>query len=243
VPKLLVSVRDAQEARLALAAGVDLIDVKEPLRGSLGAADAHVIDEVIGLVAGRTPVSAAFGELADFSGAAFRGIAGLSFFKIGLAGCARRQTWARDLAAAIGCAPTGALPVAVAYADWQTAHAPLPDEVLACAAELGCRALLVDTFSKHDGALTNHWPIAQIARFARAARDARLLLVLAGSLDADSIRQVLPLQPDYIAVRGAACRGGRSASLDAARLRHLIDLVKGQTAAPTAAAECGRKFA
>ena len=35
---LLVSVRSASEARVALAAGVDVIDVKEPNRGSLGAA-------------------------------------------------------------------------------------------------------------------------------------------------------------------------------------------------------------
>ena len=34
--KLLVSVRDAAEAIDALAGGADLIDVKEPLAGSLG---------------------------------------------------------------------------------------------------------------------------------------------------------------------------------------------------------------
>ena len=36
---LLVSVRDAAEAELALAGGADVIDVKEPNRGSLGAAE------------------------------------------------------------------------------------------------------------------------------------------------------------------------------------------------------------
>ena len=37
--RLLVSVRSAAEAEVALGAGADLIDVKEPSRGSLGAAD------------------------------------------------------------------------------------------------------------------------------------------------------------------------------------------------------------
>ena len=37
-PKLLVSVRSADEARAALAGGADLIDVKEPAHGPLGAA-------------------------------------------------------------------------------------------------------------------------------------------------------------------------------------------------------------
>ena len=61
--RLLVSVRSADEARTALAAGVDLIDVKEPARGSLGAASPGVVADVVGAVAGRVPVSAALGEL------------------------------------------------------------------------------------------------------------------------------------------------------------------------------------
>ena len=61
--RLLVSVRDADEAKVALAAGVDLIDVKEPLRGALGAADAEQIAAVVREVNGRVPVSAALGEL------------------------------------------------------------------------------------------------------------------------------------------------------------------------------------
>jgi uncharacterized protein (UPF0264 family) len=61
--KLLVSVRSAEEAGLAIAGGADLIDVKEPLEGSLGAASPTVIDEVLDRVGGRGPVSVACGEL------------------------------------------------------------------------------------------------------------------------------------------------------------------------------------
>ena len=42
-PGLLVSVRSAAEALSALAGGADVIDVKEPNRGSLGAADDETI--------------------------------------------------------------------------------------------------------------------------------------------------------------------------------------------------------
>ncbi|MEX0712176.1 MAG: (5-formylfuran-3-yl)methyl phosphate synthase, partial [Pirellulales bacterium] len=45
--KLLVSVRSLAEARLALAAGVDLIDLKEPARGSLGALDPAVARQIV----------------------------------------------------------------------------------------------------------------------------------------------------------------------------------------------------
>jgi len=61
-PQLLVSVRSADEARAALAGGADLIDVKEPSRGPLGAADSEVIGDVLRAVDGRVPVSAALGE-------------------------------------------------------------------------------------------------------------------------------------------------------------------------------------
>ena len=45
--RVLVSVRDALEARIALDCGVDLIDVKEPLRGPLGAADAVAMADML----------------------------------------------------------------------------------------------------------------------------------------------------------------------------------------------------
>src|SRR5205085_11196960 len=46
VPKLLVSVRSAAEATLALRGGADWIDVKDPTRGSLGAATMATICDV-----------------------------------------------------------------------------------------------------------------------------------------------------------------------------------------------------
>ena len=45
-PRLLVSVRNADEARSALLGGADIIDVKEPLNGSLGRASAAVTQQI-----------------------------------------------------------------------------------------------------------------------------------------------------------------------------------------------------
>jgi len=41
--RLLVSVRDASEARAALAGGAGIIDAKEPLNGPLGAVSSDVL--------------------------------------------------------------------------------------------------------------------------------------------------------------------------------------------------------
>src|SRR6187402_1196662 len=119
---LLISVRSADEAAIALAGGADVIDVKEPSRGALGAATPFVWDEVRQVVAGRRPVSVALGELLDddieeLASAAF----GCEFAKIGLAGCQGSAGWMSRWVQTIGQLPPGVQPVPVAYADWHGA--------------------------------------------------------------------------------------------------------------------------
>jgi uncharacterized protein (UPF0264 family) len=112
--------------------------------------------------------------------------------------------------------------VAVVYADWSKARAPRPDCVLEEARRLDCRAVLIDTFEKSAGNLLNHWPIEDLSIFVAEIRRRAMLAVLAGSLDRDAIGRVLPLAPDYIAVRGAACQGRREGSLDYQRVCSLV---------------------
>jgi (5-formylfuran-3-yl)methyl phosphate synthase len=91
--QLLVSVRNAQEAVIAADSGADIVDVKEPDRGSLGFAGAATVRDVVDAVADRMPVSAALGECLDWSmenrdmnALRFDGMEqSLSFVKMGLA--------------------------------------------------------------------------------------------------------------------------------------------------------------
>ena len=223
--KLLVSVRDVAEARIALVGGADLIDVKEPSRGALGAADAATIDSVVAHVAGRVPVSAALGELLSANRLEASLGGRVSYAKFGLSGCLGANDWTHRWQAAIRSLPRHVTPVAVAYADWQAAGAPDPWEVLARAGHFGCGAVLVDTFDKKSGPLGRHISLADLARFIAAARSARLVCVVAGRLGRREIGEILPLEPDYVGVRGAACSGGRTGRLQPARVRRLADLV------------------
>jgi len=225
---LLVSVRSAAEAAIALRAGADLIDVKEPRRGPLGRADRAVMAEVVGCVAGRVPVSAALGELRDvirYGGEGTKKLAaipaGLAFAKLGLAGCAAWIDWPDRWGAALRKLPMGITPVAVAYADWRPAAAPSPEEVLEQGTALGCGAALMDTHDKSRGRLFDHTGMAALADWVDQARRLGMLVVLAGSLHVDTIVRAAELGPDYVAVRGAACSGGRDGMLDAARVAAL----------------------
>ncbi len=136
MPQLLVSVRDCGEAAVALAADVDLIDVKEPRAGSLGAATVGVIDGVLRLVNGRRPVSVALGELVDNAATRANQLATHcrryppAFAKIGLARCADRTSWQQELQAAFACLDSETVRVAVAYADLDAARSPEPGTIL-----------------------------------------------------------------------------------------------------------------
>jgi (5-formylfuran-3-yl)methyl phosphate synthase len=68
--KLLVSVTDAREARAAVQGGVDIVDVKNPAEGSLGAPTPGMIARVRDTVPPELPVSAAIGDLPNLPGTA-----------------------------------------------------------------------------------------------------------------------------------------------------------------------------
>jgi len=239
--KLLVSVRSAEEAADAISAGADLIDVKEPSAGSLGAATPKVVAAVMKVVAGRRPTSIALGELnqgiAEWKSFAER----LSpdrlpqFVKFGLAGCSTRPGMPRRWKAALATLPESVAPVAVLYADWSVAGSPTRNLVLRYAQRLHCRALLIDTYDKRGPGLLGLWSDAALARCVAAARNAGLLVVLGGQVTAEQFDRLLPHSPDFIAVRGAVCRGDRSGRLDPELVKRLCErLQNSRGAMPTA---------
>jgi uncharacterized protein (UPF0264 family) len=214
MPRLIVSVRNRVEAQDALAGGADLLDVKEPTRGSLGAPDLTDVADILGLAAGRCPVSAALGELIGYR----KNLIGLpvSYLKWGLAGCAGTPEWPERffrLVDLIRTAVPEARPVAVAYADWQRAQAPSPHQVLEEGRKTGCSAFLIDTCIKDGRGILSWFGLPELRALRAAAHDQEMEFALAGSLQADDIPAALELAPEWIAVRGAVCRGGRKGPL------------------------------
>src|SRR5262245_36077075 len=234
-PGLLVSVRSADEARAALAGGADVIDVKEPNRGPLGAANREVIAEVVRVVDGRAPVTAAAGELVDLlptlaDNSCATMPVGVSFAKIGLSQCATinnwQSHWQQALTALRGDGPLQALPVAVVYADWQAAGSPAPNEIYSAALDIDCRVVLIDTWNKFSGTLFNYLPLGELRFFVDRVRSSgKFVVVLAGSLTAANLLTAMELQPNLIAVRGAACDAGRNGAISQKRVSNLCMLL------------------
>jgi len=240
---LLVSVRDAAEAAAALAGGAAIIDVKEPAHGSLGAACPGTIAAVARVVGRGRPWTMACGELIAGDGrdqaAVGRGVIRIvallegvwaaltpaaalpAGVKVGLAGAAGRD-WRRPLAALHAGLPPGVQGVAVAYADWHRAGAPSPEEVIAAAAELGARALLIDTFDKAGGGLFACSPPGAVSAWVAAARAAGLDVALAGRLALAEIPAAWAVGPEVVALRSAVCSNGRSGRVESALVRAAV---------------------
>jgi uncharacterized protein (UPF0264 family) len=231
-----VSVRSAAEAEAALEGGAHVIDVKEPLRGSLGRAGDTVIAEVIERVGNRRPVSAAMGELANPSDAIPYGRPGIAFAKWGLFGMGRNADWRLLLAETerrLKESTPACQMVTVAYADWQWAGAPPVEEVLAFALQRPGSVLLLDTFQKAPArdtgttpTLLDLLPRKQIAALCGACQDAGVRVALAGSLRAAQIEELKAVRPNWFAVRGAVCdEGRREAAVSVRKVRTLVELL------------------
>jgi uncharacterized protein (UPF0264 family) len=239
--RLLVSVRSADEVWAAVAGGADIIDVKEPSRGALGAVDPEVAAAVAGRVPESTPLSVALGDPAGLGSVeatvrrlSVRRQAGDVILKLGFAGVSSEAVVAERLAAAIAAAPSEGSPelVAVAYADWARAGAPSPDDVARAASRAGVRGVLLDTSIKDGRDLFSSISQDDLSRWIRVARAAGLLVAVAGSLDADGIVRLLETPPDVVGVRGAACDGGRLGLVSAARVRTLRAVVDASNGRP-----------
>jgi uncharacterized protein (UPF0264 family) len=212
VTRMLASVRSVDEARVALAGGADVIDLKEPLAGPLGAVPASVAAEVVRLVDGRAPVSAAVGDL-PASPALLRAAVeqmaatGVSFVKVGLFGRGPFDAYLEGLAP---LARLGVAMVAVLFADCG------PDfGLLGSIAAAGFQGVMLDTADKRGAGLRTHLSDEMSGEFVRRARRLRLFAGLAGSLTADDIVPLLRLRPDYLGFRGALCVGqARGSALD-----------------------------
>ncbi|MEM6473400.1 MAG: (5-formylfuran-3-yl)methyl phosphate synthase [Planctomycetota bacterium] len=222
----LISVRNREEARIAASHGVDIIDLKEPLNGSLGSARPDVIRSILGdpLLRSLT-LSVALGEGRDAIERASRLPAGFRFAKAGPAGmtsvAALREFWS-ELRQRI---PDTTELVAVAYADFQQAQCPPPRQVVELAAELHFGRVLIDTNRKENGSSISLLGDSGIADVATRAARKSLWWSLAGSLALETISRCWDdwrsreIQPNCLAVRGDACAAGRTGSLCPERLR------------------------
>jgi uncharacterized protein (UPF0264 family) len=230
-PRLLASVADLDETAVACALGADIIDLKDPARGALGAWPLERLREAVRLVAGRRLVSATVGDLPmvpDLVLAAAKRTAatGVDIVKVGMFADGDRVAC---IAALGGAARDGVRLVAVLMADQG-----LDLSLLVLLADAGFHGAMLDTADKRAESLRHRLDSAQLRTFVDRARSLGLLTGLAGSLRLADIAPLAALRPDYLGFRGALCRSGRETALDPAALATIRDALRA-AAVPRAA--------
>jgi uncharacterized protein (UPF0264 family) len=227
-PGLLVSVRSAEEVAAALAGGADIIDVKEPSKGPLAAAEAEVVAAVIDAVHGRVPVSAALGEWSPhaITDAHWHLELPLQYVKWGLAGYAHTPGWGEGLLDTRRELPIATEMVLVAYADWERAKSIPPAEVAKFAKRFRFKAFLLDTFGKDGKTLLDFMKPAEIADIVEGLKRVYTTVAVGGSLWPEHLKQLKGVAPHYYAVRTSVCAANkRDGLIDAARVRKWKELL------------------
>ncbi len=216
--KLLISPSNEREAEEAIAGGADIIDVKNPAEGSLGANFPWVIKKIREITPKRLQVSCTLGEIPNLPGSislAALGAAslGVDYIKVGLFGIKKSEEAVRLLEsvnrAAKECNPRIKV-TSAGYADAEKIGAIDPMLVPEISKQAKIDVVMIDTYAKDGKTLFDNLPLKKVKSFVDCAHSLGLEVALAGSLRKQDLSVVYDLGADVVGIRGAAClRGNR----------------------------------
>jgi uncharacterized protein (UPF0264 family) len=212
--KLLVSVVNRTEALDSIKGGADILDVKNPKEGSLGANFPRVIREVKEIMPKNLELSATIGDLPNLPGTASlaalgAAVSGVDYVKVGLFGVKTSEeatTLMTEVVRAVKEYDSDLKTIASGYADFRYVGCVSPMELPTVAHKAGADGVLVDVKIKNGkDNLFSFLSDERLGDFVTQAHNYNLLAALAGSLDKQDIQRVHSLGADIIGVRGAVC--------------------------------------
>lgn len=199
--QLLISVKNLEETKLALNVGVDIIDLKDPSLGALGALNLGETAQIVQLVDSLTIVSATVGEhhtsLIDlFEAIEARAEMGVDIIKIAVCPLFYDKDFIVEMAK---LTIVRIKIIAVFFAD-----AALDFDLLLKLKQIGFYGAMLDTKSKQHDLL--HVQSSKLLRdFVSQCNIIGLKSGLAGSLKPQYIASLCDINPTYIGFRGGVC--------------------------------------
>ena len=234
--KLLISPKNEAEAVEAAAGGADIIDVKNPDEGPLGASFPWIIRRIRQVTPANVEVSCTVGEAPNLPGSmalASLGAAstGVDYIKAGLFGLktAEKAVYlmrnvtqaAKEYNPAINVVVSG-------YADASRVGTVDPMQVPKIAYEAKADVAMLDTAIKDGKNLFIFLTKPQLSRFVDEAHGYGLKASLAGSLQKENLPEVYALGADIAGVRGAACTLSDrvNGQITREKVQELVEIVK-----------------
>ena len=199
--QLLISVKNTDEALIALEAGADIIDFKDPNLGALGALDLAISTKIIAALNGHTIISATVGEdhanlNALVLAMQLRAKMGADIIKIGVSALFDEANFFAEMRC---LSNTGTKIVAVFFADERVDLTLLP-----MLNQAGFYGAMLDTKNKHKN-LTQVQAKNDLQNFTQSCHQHRLQSGLAGSLQTQHIDLLVECNSTYIGFRGGVC--------------------------------------
>jgi uncharacterized protein (UPF0264 family) len=221
---MLASVNSLEEALLVLSADVDIIDLKQPASGALGALDIDIVKQIVAGINERCPVSATIGDLPMqpdlvFNAAKTMSETGVDYIKIGFF---PDGDWLESVYKLSLLSQQNSALIAVLFADNQ------PDfTIIDSLKDAGFTGVMLDTMNKQKGSLMQVMEQSEIGQFVRLVKARHLLCGLAGSLKLEDIAGLLPYRPDYLGFRGALClQHDRTAQLNMSSIMRIKQAIQ-----------------
>jgi len=213
---LLISPINTEEAHEAIEGGADIIDVKNPKEGSLGANFPWVIKSIREMTPEDMLVSATVGDVPYKPGtvslaALGAAVSGADYIKVGLYGTKNYDDALevmKNVVKTVNEYSADVIVVASGYTDAHRVGAVDPMEIPKVAADAGADLAMVDTAVKDGKTLFDFMNEEKIARFNNEIHIYGLKSALAGSVKKEQLRTLYNLGTDVVGIRGAACVGG-----------------------------------
>ncbi len=229
--KLLVSPINVEEAKIARLGGADIIDVKNPKEGSLGANFPWMI-KAVKKAAGSIPVSATIGDFNYKPGTASlaalgAAVAGAEYIKVGLYDIKTKEQAMHmliNIVRAVKGFDRKKKVVAAAYSDYARIDSISPLELPKVGAMAGVDVVMVDTGIK-DGRSTFEFLTEQeLKQFVSSAKNHGLKTAIAGTIKFEDMPLLKRISPDIIGVRGCVCGGDRNSTI----IKELVERLKAE---------------
>jgi uncharacterized protein (UPF0264 family) len=225
--KLLVSPRDVEEAKAVIRGKADIVDVKNPKEGSLGANFPWVIKAIKELVIAEggngMELSAAIGDF-DFkpgtaSLAALAAVSvGADYVKVGLFKLTTSEQ-AIELLEGVVRAVKDYDPakkvVAAFYSDYKRINSISPFEITEIGKAVNIDVSMVDTGIKDCRSTLEFLGEDELRTFVAESKALGLDTALAGALTFDDLPAIKAINPDILGVRGMVCGGDRNSNVRA----------------------------
>ncbi|MCY4211464.1 MAG: hypothetical protein OXE97_10555 [Gammaproteobacteria bacterium] len=219
----LASVASSAEARQVCALGVDVLDLKDPARGALGALHQDRVRAIASLPDKNTLLSATIGDLPVYARELETRVismhaCGVDIVKVGVFD---RTISPFMLSVLDRLAGRGISLVLVFFAELYPSAIDFQR-----LRRGGITGVMLDTCEKANGNLRNKLDDGALAEFVNQAGHSGLLTGLAGSLTRADIAPLLAINPDYLGFRGALCKQHRrTAQLDTAKVKEIRQLI------------------